>query len=396
MTFVRTTAINKILKMTKRKRVIPGGTSASKTFGILAVLINQAIKEDNTEISVVSESVPHLRRGALKDFLKIMKETGRYIDAHYNRTLLTYRFANDSYMEFFSADMEERVRGARRNVLFINECNNLSFNTYHQLSIRTSGNIYLDYNPSNEFWVHTELLGESDVESITLTYKDNEALSQSIIDDIERARDKAVDSAYWANWWKVYGLGELGTVQGVIFDDWEIIESVPDNARLLGYGLDFGYTNDPTAVIGLHKIDDTPIYDEVLFSTGLTNPDISERLLSVGLDKRHQIYADSAEPKSIEEIRRMGWRIYPCTKGRDSINNGIQVMQQKKFKVTQRSVNMIKELRSYMWATDKTGAKTGKPIDDFNHTLDAARYISTEKLSMKPRASISTKTTYRR
>ena len=396
MTFIRTTAINKIKKLTKRKRVIPGGTSASKTFGILAVLIDKAIKTPLLEISVVSETMPHLRRGALKDFLKIMKTTGRYIDSNYNRTLSTYRFTNGSYIEFFSADMEEKVRGARRNILFINECNNLAFETYHQLAIRTDGVIYLDFNPSAEFWVHTELLGDKDVETITLTYKDNEALAESIVQDIESARDKAADSAYWANWWKVYGLGELGIVQGVIFDNWELIDNVPSDARMLGIGLDFGYTNDPTTLIGLYKLDNVPIYDEILFETGLTNPDISNKMEALGLDKRDQIIADSAEPKSIEEIRRLGWRIYPCTKGRDSIVNGIQVMQQKKFYVTKRSVNMIDELRRYMWATDKTGAKTGKPIDDFNHTIDAARYVSTDKLTTKARAVVSTKTTFRR
>lgn len=394
MTFIRTTAIDKILEMTKRKRVIPGGTSASKTFGILAVLINDAIETPNLETSVVSESMPHLRRGALRDFLKIMKITGRYIDSNYNRTLSTYTFSNGSYMEFFSADMEDKVRGARRNVLFINECNNLPFETYHQLAIRTSGTIYLDFNPSAEFWVHTELLGEKDVECLTLTYMDNEALSQSIKDDIESARDKAADSAYWANWWKVYGMGQLGTVQGIIFDNWEIIPSIPDNARLLGYGLDFGYSNDPTACVGLHQMNNIPIYDELIYETGLTNPDISDKFNSLEIDKRDHIFADSAEPKSIEELRRMGWRIYPCVKGPDSINNGIQLMQQTRFQVTARSTNMIKELRNYMWATDKTGAKTGKPITIFNHLMDASRYIAQEKLSQKVISSGSTKTTF--
>lgn len=380
MTFIRTTAINKILGMKARKKIIPGGTSASKTFGILSVLIDKAARTPNLEISVVSESIPHLRRGALKDFLKIMKETGRYRHDNYNMTLLTYRFVNGSYIEFFSTDQEEKVRGARRNILFINECNNIPFQIYHQLSIRTDQDIYLDFNPSNEFWAYTELKEGEDTEWLTLTYKDNEALSQTIVDDIESARDKGLESEYWHNWYKVYGLGQLGTLQGVVFDNWEIIPELPSTARLLGHGLDFGYTNDPSSLISLYTNNNIPIYDEKVHQIGLTNPDLCSKFEEAGVRKHEEIYADSAEPKSIEEIRRSGFRIYPCEKGRDSINFGIEVMQQHRFQVTERSVNLIKELRHYMWDTDKSGNTLNKPIDAFNHGIDAARYISMQKL----------------
>ncbi len=164
---------------------MPGGTSAGKTFGILPILIDRAIKTPLLEISVVSESIPHLRKGALKDFLKIMKATGRYVDKNFNRTMLTYTFTNGSYIEFFSADQEDKVRGPRRNVLYINECNNITFETYHQLQIRTSHEIWLDFNPANEFWAYTELQDDEDVEWLTLTYKDNEALPLSIVKEIE-------------------------------------------------------------------------------------------------------------------------------------------------------------------------------------------------------------------
>jgi len=235
------------------------------------------------------------------------------------------------------------------------------------------------------------LLGESDVEELVLTYLDNEALQQSIVDDIEKAREKANTSAYWANWWRVYGLGLLGTLQGVIFDDYEIIADIPEGARSLGHGLDFGYTNDPSTLVELFKYNDTIIFDELLFQTGLTNPDISNEMEAAGMDKRFvEIIADSAEPKSIEELGREGWLVYPCTKGRDSIVHGIQLLQQYRFLVTERSVNIIKELRSYMWATDKTGVKTGKPIDAYNHTIDAMRYIASEKLTGRTEASKTT------
>ena len=387
--FVYTTAIKKLRKLKKRKKVIQGGTSAGKTFGILPVLIDTAAKNPLLEISVVSESVPHLRRGALKDFLKIMKITNRYIDANYNRTLLTYTFANGSYIEFFSADQEEKVRGARRNILYMNECNNMRFDIYHQLSIRTSGDIYLDYNPSLEFWCHTELIGEKDVDFLILTYKDNEALSDSIVSDIESARDKAKKSEYWANWWLVYGLGQVGKLQGVIYDNYEIVKDIPEGARLEGYGQDYGYTNDPTAIVAYYKYNNTFVIDEVCYSTGMLNSDIISILKELD---RADVIADSAEPKSNEEIRRAGINIKGCVKGKDSINYGISLIQNYRFLVTERSTNVIKELRRYMWNVDKDGKSLNIPVDKDNHALDAMRYICSEKLTNKGSAKFSSRT----
>jgi phage terminase large subunit len=218
--FVRTTAINKLLELEGRVRVIPGGTSAGKTFGIIPILINQAASTKGLEISIVSESIPHLRRGAMKDFLKIMKWTGRFFDDRWNRTLLTYTFANGSYIEFFSADQDSKMRGARRTHLYVNEANNISFEAYHQMAIRTSEQIWIDFNPTMPFWAHEEL---KEAEWLTLTYKDNEALSSEIVSAIEEARVKAETSDYWRNWWQVYGLGQVGSLQGVVFDNWQII-----------------------------------------------------------------------------------------------------------------------------------------------------------------------------
>jgi phage terminase large subunit len=381
MPFVYTTAIKKLRKLKKRKRVVPGGTSAGKTFGIIPILIDLAAKNEGLEISVVSETIPHLRKGALKDFLKIMKETGRYIDAHYNRTLLTYTFSTGSFIEFFSADQEGKVRGPRRNILYINECNNINFETYHQLAIRTSGEIWLDFNPSNEFWVHTELKDDPDAEWLTLTYKDNEALSPTIVAEIEKARDKAATSEYWANWWKVYGLGQLGSLQGVVFDNWAIIPELPKDLRgnlipkMTGYGLDFGYTNDPTAAIVKYVMDGITIYDEIIYQKGLKNGDIARLLKQNGITKQDYGWSESSEPKSIDEINLYGFTLKPVEKGEDSVRYGIQLMQQQRFLVTARSTNLINELRKYIWDTDKTGASLQRPIDAFNHAIDAARYI---------------------
>lgn len=367
--FVYTTAISRLRKLKKRIKKIPGGTSAGKTYGILPILIDKAIKTPLLEISVTSESIPHLRKGALKDFLKIMKSTGRYIDSNYNRTLLTYNFSNGSYIEFFSADQEDKVRGPRRNILYINECNNINFETYHQLAIRTDLEIWLDYNPTHEFWIHTELGDDEDSEELTLTYKDNEALSESIIKEIEKAKEKAKTSSYWDNWWKVYGLGQIGSLEGVVFNNWSVIDKIPEDARLIGLGLDFGYTNDPTAIIEVYKYNDTRILNEICYRTGMVNNDIAKEL-----PNNIKVWADSAEPKSIEEIRRRGINISGAKKGKDSIMYGISTMQNQKYLVTSNSTNLIKEFRYYCWDKDKNGKKLNKPIDKYNHGMDAVRY----------------------
>lgn len=365
--------------MTARKRVVQGGTSAGKTFGVLPILIDTALKHPGTEISVVSESIPHLRRGALKDFLKIMVWTKRMEEKKFNRSLLTYRFDNGSYIEFFSADQPDKLRGARRNILYINEANNVDFESYQQLAIRTSGQIWLDFNPTAEFWAHTEVLKDDDAELLILTYKDNEALPQTIIEEIEKAKVKAQTSKYWDNWWKVYGLGQIGSLQGVVFENWEQIDTVPNDAKLIAYGMDFGFTNDPTTLTGIYQYNGEYILDEIIYRTQLTTAELSSLMKSKGVAKNKSIYADSAEPKTIRELNNMGWTVKASEKGRDSIMFGINKMQQESFKVTKNSVNLVKELRSYVWDTDKTGQKLNKPIDSFNHAIDGVRYYFTTK-----------------
>lgn len=367
--FVYTTAIKKMRSLKKRIKIIQGGTSAGKTFGILPILIDRATKQNNLEISVVSESIPHLRRGALKDFIKIMQVTNRWIDPHFNKSTLKYTFANGSFIEFFSVEQPDKLRGARRNILYINEANNIPFEAYQQLSIRTSDEVFIDYNPTHEFWAHTELINDADSDFLIINYKDNEALSENIVKEIEKAKAKAETSEYWANWWKVYGLGEVGSLEGVIFNNWKQIDTIPSDARLIGIGLDFGYTNDPTAIVEVYKYNDKRILNEICYQNGMVNSDIAKKL-----PKNTFVYADSAEPKSIEEIRRFGVNILPVKKGADSIIYGISTMQEQSYLVTSNSTNLIKELRQYTWLTDNNGAKINKPIDAYNHAIDAVRY----------------------
>lgn len=380
----RTTAQTKISKLKKRIRIVQGGTSSSKTFSIIPLLIHYASLNTGSEISIVSESIPHLKRGALKDFKKIMQWTDNYKDERLNKSNLKYTFANNSYIEFFSVDQPDKLRGARRDILFINEANNVSFEAYNQLAVRTKKFIYIDYNPTSEFWAHTELLQDQDADFVILTYKDNEALDDAIVKEIEKAKEKAKTSKYWENWWNVYGLGKVGSLEGVVFPNWDETMQVPGDAKLLGGGMDFGYTNDPTAYIQCYKLNNTLIFDEVIYRTGLLNSDIKDLLRSnnVGMTA---IYADSAEPKSIAEIRRYGFNIKGADKGRDSVLYGINILQQHHFLVTKRSTNLIKELRNYTWDTSKTGEKLNKPVDAFNHAIDAIRYFAMMQLDNKSR-----------
>ena len=373
----KTTAQNKIARLKKRVRIVRGGTSSSKTFSIIPMLITYAVQNKGIEISIVAESIPHLRRGAIRDFLKIMDMVGMYKDDNWNKSSLTYKFTNGSFIEFFSADQPDKLRGARRDVLFVNECNNIDWESYYQMAIRTRKFIYLDYNPVAEFWVDAELIGEPDSEMVVLTYKDNEALDASIVKEIEKAKDKSVTSEYWRNWWRVYGLGEIGSLEGLVFSNWKTIDTIPEEARLLGYGLDFGYSVDPTAIVAVYQYNEEIILDEICYRNGMLNSDIAKII-----PDEVMVYADSAEPKSIDDIRRYGKKIKGVTKGKDSINYGIQIMQGFNFLVTNRSTNLIKELRGYIWDKDKRGNLTGAP-SGVDHSIDSVRYFVMEHFGMK-------------
>lgn len=377
----RTTAQAKIAKLRKRIRIVRGGTSASKTFSILPLLIHYAITNPKSEISIVAETIPHLKRGALRDFLKILDYVGMLNESNFNRSSLTYTFNNGSFIEFFSAESESKLRGARRDVLFVNECNNISWEAYYQLAIRTKRFIYLDYNPVSEFWVDTELLNDNDSDFIILTYKDNEALDEAIVREIEKAKDKAETSAYWANWWKVYGLGQLGSLQNTIFE-FNQVDRIPKDAEFIAYGLDFGFSSDPAALVAVYRMNGELFVDELIYQTGLTNSDLTQRFRAIGINEYDKIIADSAEPKSIEDIYRNGYKaVEGARKGPDSIRAGIDLIRQHKLNVTKNSLNLIKELRAYQWQQDKDGNILPKPIDFNNHAIDSLRYACLNSLT---------------
>jgi phage terminase large subunit len=371
--FIRTTAINMMLALDKRIKGIQGGTSAGKTFGILPILINKAIKKSGLEVSVVAESVPHLKRGAMKDFKKIMIKTKRWNNSAWHSTDSIYRFANGSSVEFFSADNDAKLRGARRDILYMNEANNMTLHAYNELASRTKQDVWMDWNPTSPFWFHEELKGDSDVDFLVINYTHNEACPQSAVDFILKAKEKSKTSKFWENWYNVYGLGKIGSMDGVIFSNWQQVDSIPKEAKLFSYGMDFGFTNDPTTLVAVYKYDNKLIIDELIYQTGLLNSDIIRHCKGLE-DKTVYITADSAEPKSIEEIKRAGIYIKAANKGKDSINHGIDILQQHDILITSKSVNLIKEFRNYTWDADKAGNKLNKPIDAYNHGIDALRY----------------------
>ena len=375
--FVRTTATNKILGMTKRNRIVCGGSSSSKTYSILAILIDYALKNPKSDIYVVSQTIPHSRKGAQKDFKNIMQMTNRWIDNQWNASTFTYTFGNKSIIEFISGDSAEKIRGVRSTVLFFNEANLLDYTIYQQLIMRCKSHAYIDYNPSHESWVETEVMNQSNAEFIRLTYQDNEALDPIIVEELESYIPKANTSKYWENFVKVYVYGLPGIIEGTIYDNYEVIDTIPEEARLLGCGLDFGYTNDPSVGIAVYKWNDYYILDEVFYQTKMFNSDIASKFKLYGISKL-PVIADSAEPKSIGEIQLMGLNILPATKGPDSIINGIQKVQAMKLLVTKNSVNLLKELKLYSWDKDKYGNTLNNPTGP-DHGCDSMRYFLTSK-----------------
>lgn len=363
---IKTTATKKLLQLRKRIRGVSGGTSASKTISILLWMILRAQQNENELLSVVSETFPHLKRGAMRDFLNIMDEHKYFRADRWNKTDFIYTFETGSKIEFFSADQPGKVRGPRRDILFINEANNISYEIYSQLEVRTKKIIWLDWNPINEFWWYSEVLPHQDIDFVTLTYKDNEGLAPEIVQAIEaRQHNKA--------WWKVYGLGQLGDVEGKVYRDWQLIEEIPHEARLEVRGLDFGYSNDPSALVDIYYYNGGYILDEQLYQKGLSNKQIADVILNLPQSSL-LVKADSAEPKSIDEIKLYGVNIIPAVKGQDSVTQGIQFVQDQRISVTKRSVNLLKEYRNYLWETDDNGKILNKPIGIFNHAMDAIRY----------------------
>lgn len=357
-----------------------GGSGAGKTYSIMQVLCLKAIEQSNQVISVVGQDVPNLKSGALRDMQSIVASSAdiqSWIKG-YNASDRIFTFHNGSIIEFKSYQDSQDAKSGKRDYFFLNEANGVSYEIYSELAMRTKKQVFIDYNPNARFWVHDKLIGKEGTELIISDHRHNPFLPDVIRKKIEALREDDEEL------WKVYARGVTGKIEGLIYRNWGTIGTIPTEAQLIGMGLDFGFTNDPTACVMVYRYNGELIIDELLYHKGYTNQDIAQYFTQSGINKSVSIIADSAEPKSIEELRRMGWRVEGANKGKDSILNGIDILKRFRFSVTSRSSNLIKELNAYKWK-EKDGNATNVPIDSFNHGMDALRYLALNKLAEKNR-----------
>jgi phage terminase large subunit len=371
---IKTNKVFRHLEESAAKIVVQqGGTRSGKTYNIILwIIFSYCQKNEGKIITICRKTYPALRGTVMRDFLTILKDHEIYSEEDHSKTASEYKL-NGNTIEFISLDMPQKIRGRKRDLLFANEANELNFEDWQQLLFRTNEKVIIDFNPSEEFhWIYDHVLPRKDVEFFQTTYKDNPFLGAEIKAEIERLKD--IDE----NYWRVYGLGERGQAKSLVYT-FTTIKEIPKEAKLVSYGLDFGYSSDPTSLVRTYILGDDMYVDELLYRTGMTNQDIANEMKVLGLDRSNEVFADSAEPKSIEEIYRMGWNVKPTIKG--SINIGIDIIRRYKLHATESSFNLIKELRNYKYIEDKNGQMTNKPVDNFNHALDALRYSVVNKIS---------------
>ena len=381
----QTTSLRKVASLRKRIRVIRGGQGAGKTISILILLINHAAGKPDKEILIISAELTKMRLTVIKDFVKLMKQIGIFDESRFIAETL-YRFPNGSFIKFIGLDKSDVGKGLRSDVAYFNEVNKCDFESYRQVASR-SKIVFADYNPDTEFYIDTDVITRDDCDFLQLTFEDNELLSiderQEILLYKEKGynQDGSIKNSYWANLWQVYGLGNIGNLEGVVFSNWSIVDSIPIEAQFVSYGLDWGFTNDPTALIEVYRYNKAIYVNELVYQTRLTNGEIINKLKLLEVKSNQCIVADSAEPKSIQDVNNAGFWIEAARKGPDSIKNSIDRLQEYQIFVTSQSMNLIKELRQYRWAKDKEGKSLNAPEDIMNHDIDALRYVALNKLS---------------
>ena len=382
-------AVVKPLYSGKPIHVQQGGTSSGKTYGILQYLFKEAGRNKNEVVTVVAEDVPSLKSGAYRDAITILNNDpdllAYYPKQLWNKTDRYFKSLSGSVIEFKSFQDEYDARSGKRDRLFVNEANAVKHGIYEQLSLRTNKQSIIDFNPSARFWAHDNLFGRKDVEWVVTTYRDNAFLNPNIREKIESYEPTPENiSRGTANEyrWKVYGLGEVGRLEGLVFPGFKVTSEFPEEYKWRVFGMDFGYTNDPTTLVEIRYAHGNLYWKEHIYKTGLTNPEIAKEVKRLGFQKE-KVVADSAEPKSIEEIKRNGCHIVGAEKGRDSINQGIDAIKRYKCYINSDSKNLIEEFSSYTWDKDRDGNPTNKPIDKFNHGIDAGRYALSKKI-LKP------------
>jgi phage terminase large subunit len=372
--FRRTTAINKIRKMQARIKVVQGGTSAGKTFAIIPILIDRAAKEPRIKITVVAEALPAVKEGALDIFKNVMFDTGRWIEGHWNASALIYTFFNGSRIQFKSFDSAGKAKASgKRDILFLNEANHIPFEIADALMIR-SKETYIDYNPDNEFWVHTEVLPQPNAEFLLLTYLDNEAIPAETLEDLMLKKEKAKHSKYWANWCKVYIDGQIGSLQGTIFN--YTLGDFKEDDYVSIIGADQGWTHPSAFVkVNVDKKEMKIYAKELFYGTEKTASEIYQAIKDQCGYTR--IFCDSAAPMFIKDLKVLGLNIRPCKKPK--IKDSIIAIQNYELIIDKNSLNLIAELNKYRW-TDKDKEE---PIDEFNHAIDALRYAVTHAIARK-------------
>lgn len=370
-----TVVLQKNLNASTRIVVNQGGTRSSKTYSLAQLILLKALETKGKVYTICRKTLPALKGTAYRDFFNILESHNLYNPDNHNKSELTYKL-NGNEIEFISVDMPTKIRGRKRNVLWLNEANEFSFEDWVQLTLRTTENIYLDFNPSDPYsWIYDNVVNREDCTFIKSTYLDNPFLPEETIKEIERLRE--LDNNYWT----VYGMGDIAQATETIFRQFDICNSIPQEATLVAIGMDFGYSNDPTAIVEVHKVNDELYINELLYRKGLTNQDIAEKLKELNVSTRTEIIYDSAEPKSGEELRRLGYLMYPSKKGADSINMGIDILRRYKINITKSSTNAINEFKYYKWLVDKNGQVINKPAtNQADHLLDAIRYIALNKL----------------
>lgn len=382
--FDSTGLYNEILNSKEDIIVCQGGTYSSKTYSILQVLNTIAIREQDRYITIVGESIPNLKKGAMRDNDRILasSETLRSLISGSNKADRIINFSSGSLFEFTSYVTSQDAHSGKRDYLFLNEAPGISWEIAEQLINRTDRKVYIDYNPSIPFWVHEKLLkskkfGAKTVKLIISDHRHNHFLTKEQHEHIEeRARQDP-------GWGKVYARGLTGKVEGLIFRNWVYCDEIPKDAELIANGMDFGFTNDPTAAVAVYRQNGELWIRELLYDKELTNEHIYNELK----ENRNVFICDSAEPKSIQELKNFGLKVEAAQKGHDSIKSSIDILKRFKINVTRDSVNFIKELNRYKWKVDrKTGVMGNEPVDDFNHAIDALRYVALNRLSKKDRS----------
>jgi phage terminase large subunit len=355
-----------------------GGTSSGKTYAIMQVLFTLACEHAKQVITVVGQDIPNLKAGAMRDAHNILAGSAplQNMVKSLNKSDRLYEFNNGSLIEFKSYDNAQDAKSGKRDYLFVNEANGISYEVYTELALRTRKRIFIDYNPNSAFWVHDNLLGQPDVQLLISDHRHNPFLDDSIRRKIESLREVNEEQ------WRVYARGLTGKITGLVLTNWFLCDNIPPDAKRLAYGLDFGFTNDETGLLEVYQQNGDLWVNELIYQTGLTNPDISNRMLAAGVSKATEIVADSAEPKSIEELRRLGWHITGARKGADSVKNSIDILQRYRIHITRNSVNLRRELGRYQWRTDASGRPLNQPIDQWNHLIDPLRYVALNKLQI--------------